>query len=334
MRIAIYGAGAMGTVLGAFITKGGYNPDLITRNLSHVNGLKEKGATVVGSMEFTIPVNALTPDEMQGEYDVIFLMTKQRDNVKTVQSIVKFLAPDGVICTTQNGLPERSVASVIGEEKTLGCAISWGATFVGEGVAKLTSSKEKLTFALGCPYIYNEKVLFVKKVLESMGKVDLSDNFLGARWTKLIINGTFSTLSALTGLTFGQVSKMRESRRVALELLHENISVCLKAGVKPEKIQGHDVVKLLNYKGKVKKFISYLLLPLAMKSHKNLVSGMYYDLKAGKSCDMPFINGEIVRTAKEFDVDCPLNLKALEICAQIESGERQICKENLALFNI
>lgn len=334
MRIAIFGAGAMGTVLGAHVTRGGFAPDLITRNLSHVQGLKQKGAQVVGSANFCVKVNALTPDEMTGKYDVIFLMTKQRENVKTVTFLKDFLADDGVICTTQNGLPEKTVASVIGKEKTLGCAISWGATFVGDGVARLTSESGHLTFALGCPYIYNEKVNFVKTILESMGKVELCQNFLGARWAKLIINGSFSTLSALTGLTFGQVSKKRSARKVVQALFHENAQVCLSAGIKPDKIQGHDVVKLLNYKGKIKKFISYLLLPLAMKSHKNLTSGMYYDLKAKKPCDMPFINGEIVKVAKEFGTPCPINERALEICAKIESGEIEISPDNLKFFDI
>lgn len=333
MRIAIYGAGAMGTVLGAFITKGGYAPDLITRNVAHVQGLKEKGASVVGMVEFNVKVSALTPTDMQGKYDVIFLMTKQRENECTAEFLKSYLADDGVVCTTQNGLPESSIESVIGKERTLGCAVSWGATFVGGGVAKLTSSKEKLTFALGCPYVYNPKVNDVKTILESMGKVEICNNFMGARWTKLIINGCFSTLSALTGLTFGQVSKKSAARKVAQALFHENVNVCISAGVKPDKIQGHDVVKLLNYNCKLKKAISYALFPLAMKNHKGLTSGMYYDLKSGKKCDMPFINGAIVRTAKEFCVPCPLNEKALQLCAAIESGETDISEQNLKAFS-
>ena len=48
LKIAIYGAGAMGTVLGALLTKGGLkNVDLITRNQAHVQGLKENGATIL-----------------------------------------------------------------------------------------------------------------------------------------------------------------------------------------------------------------------------------------------------------------------------------------------
>ena len=94
IKIAIYGAGAMGTVLGALLTKGGLqNVCLITRNEAHVEALKTQGATILckaDKTQFTIPVYAMTPQEMQekGEkYDVVFLMTKQRNNAEILQSL-------------------------------------------------------------------------------------------------------------------------------------------------------------------------------------------------------------------------------------------------------
>ena len=45
-KIAVYGAGAMGTVLGALLTKGGLKVDLITRNEAHVQGLNAHGAVI------------------------------------------------------------------------------------------------------------------------------------------------------------------------------------------------------------------------------------------------------------------------------------------------
>ena len=88
-RIAIYGAGAMGTVLGVMLKKGGLNNvDLITRNAAHVQGMREHGATIVceaDGIEINEKVNAVLPADMQGEYDVIFLMTKQRYNAETLR---------------------------------------------------------------------------------------------------------------------------------------------------------------------------------------------------------------------------------------------------------
>ncbi len=75
-RYAIYGAGSLGTVLGAYITKNGGQIDLINRNKAHVEALRKNGARITGTVEMTVPVTAMTPDEMSGKYDVILLLTK------------------------------------------------------------------------------------------------------------------------------------------------------------------------------------------------------------------------------------------------------------------
>lgn len=334
MRAAIFGAGAMGTVLGAYITRAGGQIDLITRNVSHVAALKKSGARIGGTVDFTVPVTALTPDEMNGKYDIIFLMTKQRGNTGICEFLQNYLCDDGVICTMQNGLPEPSVAAVVGEECTLGCAVSWGATFKGDGNAILTSNPSKLTFALGGYNSQNPKIPAVAELLGKMGKVTVEDNFMGARWAKLAINSAFSSISAVTGLTFGEVSKNKNTKKIALAMLNEAFDVAKNCGVKISKIQGHDIVKIYGCKGGLKKLIALKLLPLAMKSHKNIVSGMYYDLKAGRKCDIDYINGVIAYSAKNFGVSVPYNLKILSIAEKIESGELQVSPENVSLITL
>ena len=66
-RYAIYGAGSLGTVLGAYITKNGGAIDLINRNKAHVEALKTSGARITGTVEMSVPVTAYPPDEMSGK---------------------------------------------------------------------------------------------------------------------------------------------------------------------------------------------------------------------------------------------------------------------------
>ena len=106
MRIAIYGAGSLGTILGAYISKQGVPIELINRNKAHVEALQNNGAQIVGTVTFTQPVVAYTPNEMSGTYDIVFLMTKQQHNAEVVAKIKPYLAPDGVLVTFQNGLPD------------------------------------------------------------------------------------------------------------------------------------------------------------------------------------------------------------------------------------
>ena len=96
MKCAIYGAGSLGTILGAYLTKGGIDVDLINRNKSHIDALRKNGATVTGTVNINIPVNALLPEEMKEQYDYIFLLTKQSENRKVVEFIKPYLKSGGI----------------------------------------------------------------------------------------------------------------------------------------------------------------------------------------------------------------------------------------------
>lgn len=332
MKCAIYGAGAMGTVLGAYIAKAGRQVDLINRNEKHIAALKERGAHIVGTVDFVQKVNALLPSEMSGKYDVILLMTKQRENAQIVSFLKEYLAEDGALCTCQNGLPEPKVADIIGADRTLGCAIAWGATFRGEGVSELTSEPSALTFSLGA-FSKGNRLQDVKELLGCMGSVTVEENFIGARWSKLLINSAFSGLSTVTGGTFGEVSEKKAPRRVAQSIIKECIDVAKAAGICVEPVQGHRIDKLFDYKGWLKKKISYMLIPVAMKKHARLISSMLQDLKKGKKCEIDFINGVVCEYGEKYGVPTPFNRKTVEIVHGIEEGKYPVSFENIRLYD-
>lgn len=333
MRVMIYGAGAMGTVLGAYIAKSGRQADLVTRNAEHVAALNGSGAHITGTVNFTVPVHALLNSEVDGVYDIIFLMTKQGDNAALL-SLLPHIAPNGIVCTLQNGLPEPVVASLVGEEHCCGCAVSWGATFIGGGQVQLTTNPDALQFALGDPYGEIDPAVFdeIKSLLGCMGKVTVEDNFIGARWIKLAINSAFSSLSAMSGLTFGQVAEGRLSRAAALGIFNECIAAGKACGIKAAKIQGHNVAKLLGYKSKIKKSVALRLVPVVMKNHSALQSGMLFDLKKGKKCEINYINGVVISYGARVRFSTPLNTLAVKIIHEIECGSRTISPDNIQLF--
>ena len=71
MRIAIMGAGSLGAIIGALLSKAGRDVMLVDANPEQVKALNEKGAQVVGHLEVTVPVKAITPDQMEGVYDLV-----------------------------------------------------------------------------------------------------------------------------------------------------------------------------------------------------------------------------------------------------------------------
>ena len=322
MRAAIYGAGSLGTILGAYITKNGGKVELINRNEAHVNALRRNGASVTGTVEFTQPVTAYTPDEMSGKYDIVFLMTKQQQNAKVVGMIKEFLADDGVIVTLQNGIPELLIGEIVGENRVLGCTVAWGATMKGPGVCELTSAPDSLTFSLGSlSKVQNTHFDDVKSLLEKMGMVEVDSNFIGSRWSKLLINSAFSGMSAVLGCTFGEAAKNKASRRVVQALIKECIDVCAAGNIKIEPVQGKDIVKLLDYKGLLKKAFSFFIIPIAIRKHALLKASMLQDLEKGKLTEVDAINGVVSAYGRKVSVPTPMNDKVVEIVHRIEKGE-------------
>ena len=333
MRVAIYGAGSLGTILGAFITKAGVEIELINRNKAHVEALQVNGAKVVGTMEFTQKVTAYTPDQMSGTYDIIFLMTKQQHNAEVVTMLKDYLAEDGVLVTFQNGLPEMLIADILGAERVLGSTVAWGATMQSPGVCELTSHPDALSFSLGAitperPKHFDK----VKELLEHMGTVDVEENFIGTRWSKLLINAAFSGMSAVLGCTFGEAADPRASRKIVQALIKECIDVCSAGGIRIEPVQGKDIVKLLDYSNPIKKAFAYMIIPIAIRKHALLKASMLQDLEKGKLTEVDSINGAVAEFGRKVSCPTPMNDKVVEIIHRIEKGELKPSFDNIKLF--
>ena len=334
MRAAIYGAGSLGTILGAYITQKGEKIELINRNKAHVEALQTRGATITGTVNFTQAVTAYTPQEMSGKYDIIFLMTKQQQNAEVVTFLKDYLADEGVIVTLQNGIPELEIGAIVGEQRVLGCTVAWGATLQSPGVCELTSLPDSLTFSLGTlsptPHpLMNE----VKRLLELMGPVEIDTNFIGSRWSKLLINSAFSGMSAVLGCTFGEAAGNKRSRRIVQALIKECIDVCRVGGIRIEPVQGTDIVKLLDYSNPLKRAISLFIIPIAIRKHAKLKASMLQDLEKGKKTEVDAINGVVCLYGKKVNFPTPINAKVVEIIHRIEQGELTPSFSNLDLFH-
>jgi 2-dehydropantoate 2-reductase len=334
MRIAIYGAGSLGTVLGAYLAKAGIAVDLYSRNEAHVRALNDNGATVVGKVELKTEVHASLPSDMDGFYDCIFLLTKQLENQKVAAFLKPFLAENGMLCTMQNGLPEPLLMEILGNDRVCGCAVGWGATLLGPGVVELTSEADALHFNLGLPTAGREERLGeIAEILGHMGPVTIEQNFIGARYSKLLINAAFSGTATVLGSTFGRIAQDRKARRIAQLVMKECLDTAKARGIRIEPVQGKDIAKLFDYHSSFKRLISYALIPLAMKKHASLKPSMLQDIEKGKPCEVDAINGALAEEARKVGVPTPTNDLVIEVIHRIESGELKPQWDNLGLFS-
>jgi 2-dehydropantoate 2-reductase len=333
--MAIYGAGSLGIILGAYLSKAGIPVDLVNRNKVQVDALNKEGARIRGTVSFDTPVTALLPEQMTGTYDLVFLLTKQLENEQVARFLAPLLGENGILCTMQNGLPEPSLTEILGPKRVVGCTIGWGATLAGPGNSVLTSAPDKLSFSLGSLDRDADDPLFasIKEVLEHMGPVSVEQNFIGTRWVKLLVNAAFSGMGTVAGCTFGQVSKNRKSRRYVQRTIKECIDVANGSGIRIEPIQGFDVARLFDYHSPCKRLFSFAVIPVAMKKYRDIRPSMLQDLEAGKKrCEVDAINGVVAAFGRKAGVPTPYNDLIIETIHRFEKGTASPGFQNLSRF--
>ncbi|GAB6155969.1 ketopantoate reductase family protein [Desulfosporosinus burensis] len=334
MRTAIMGAGSLGTIAGALITKNGGDIILIDANKEHVKALNEKGATITGTMELTIPVKAITPDEMTGIYDVVLYLVKQTYNEVALKQLLPHLGPDSVVCTLQNGVPEDAVAEIIGKERTLSGTVGWGATFVGPGVSMLTSDPNKMSYDIGeLDGSIRERTKKVAELLNLSAETIIVPNLAGIRWTKLIVNATMSGMSAALGCTYGDILDNEKALACAVHIGNETLEIVKARGIKLEPLQGHDL-SVLAFQYKQERAAKYPYYKAVFSPHRLLKASMLQDLEKGLKTEIDAIDGVISDWGKKLGIATPISDKVVEIVKGIEAGKYTYKLENLDMFEL
>lgn len=338
MKIGVLGVGSLGTIIGALITKGGYDVDLIDINQQNVDGLNQNGAKITGFLEETIPVKAKHPNDLTGKYDVIFLLTKQVFTKDSLESILPFLNDNSIVCTLQNGIPEENVAAIVGKERTIGGVVGFGATWIGPGISELTTELEvvrKYAFDIGeLSGEITERLKTIKDILESVGYCQMVTNINGMKWSKLLMNATFSGMSAALGCTFGDVLNDQGAMGSLANIADETIKVARANNVQLVEMQGKDFefLELEKQEDIPKKMAFY---EEVWGPHASLKASMLQDLEKGRKTEIDFINGHVSKKGREKNILTPYNDL---VCALVKKSEETkdlpVFAENMNEFNL
>ena len=259
---------------------------------------------------------------MTGEYDLVFLLTKQTNNHAVLPRLLPHLHRESVVCTLQNGIPEDLVASIVGRERTVGGAVGFGATWLRPGVSSLTSSYatvEKFAFEIGeIDGVLRPGSERFKAISNASARPRNRDNLMGIRFTKVLMNSTFSGMSAALGCTFGDVLANPKAMTCLAFVANECIAVARARGVRLVEMQGEDLgFFALNSPADIPS-----KMPLYRKiwgPHAKLKASMLQDLEKGRECEINYINGVICQYGRAGGVPTPFNDRIVELVEEAQN---------------
>lgn len=331
MRTAILGCGAMGTILGAYLNKNGCPVDMVDSYEAHVQALNDHGAHIVNHVDFTVPVNALLPEQMEGIYDLVFLFTKQTANKIVLPNLLPHLGPQSTVCTLQNGVPEPYVAEYVGQSRTVGGTVLWGATFVGPGISAQTMNitGQDHLFEIGeMDGTVGERIKMVQEVLNFMGPTKITEKLMDSRWSKLVLNACGSGMSAACGCPFGDLLDNPRAHACMSYLGHE-VAVCAHAAGFTVGPLYEDTIPI----GTPEQFAkSQNIFYLSYNHQRGAKASMLQDLELGRTTEVSMINGYVCRTGDTYGIDTPYNDAVVDIVKKIENGQLPLSMDNLQYF--
>src|SRR5690606_5355229 len=173
--------------------------------------------------------------------------------------------------------------------------------------------------------------------LEAIGPVTLTDNLMGARWSKLAINCAISALGTVAGDRLGPLMRKRFVRRLALEVMSEVTAVAHAEGVVLEKVSGTldlDWLELTAAEREAKLgspglLAKHTLLLAVGTRYRRLRSSMLNAIERGREPAVDFPNGEVVARAERHGLGAPVNAALAATIKKIAADKERSSHDTL-----
>ncbi|MCA9667256.1 MAG: 2-dehydropantoate 2-reductase [Myxococcales bacterium] len=336
------GCGGIGGVIAGHLAELGLDVTAISRNQAVVDAVSSRGLQLRGEGgERSVPVRTLTEVPREERFDWVLLATQPQDVEQAARQALPSLSAEGRLVVLQNGLCEERVARVANDAgRVVGGIVAWGASMVEPGVYDRTSSGG---FTLGRLDGRDDVRLdALATPLEAIGEVQRTHNLAGARWSKLALNCTISSLGALSGERLGWLVQKRNIRRLALEIMSEVVTVAQRLDVKLEKVSGtldldwmaltrDERRQVIGSMGLASKHA--MLLAVGLR-YRRLRSSMLSAIERGREPPIAFLNGEVVERGERLGVPTPVNRAICDRLATIGAGHQRPARHHvLDLFH-
>ena len=334
LKVALVGAGAIGGVTGAKMTRAGWDVQIVCNRPEAVVRAQAPGFHLFGiGGEAHVPVRAVsTVEELEGPLDVAFVATKAAEAPVAAESLLPRLKPDGVLVSLQNGICEEALAEVVGAERIVGCVVGWGATLHGPGRMEVTSEGEFVVGRLNG--VTDSRLETVRDMLAAAAPARISANIIGELYSKLIVNSCINSLGVIAGVPLGQLLAVRKIREVFLAIMSEAVAVADAMGltVPPGGNGKLDYRRFLGNPGFWGDLRRHLTIRAIGFKYRRIRSSSLQSLERGRKTEVDYLNGYICRQGRRHDVPTPVNDAVVAMIHQIEDGKRPVSMANLADF--
>lgn len=311
-KIAVVGAGAVGSVVGGLLARQGEDITLIARR-AHAEAINTDGLFIDGAAgTFTISVPA--KEALDFRPDVALLAIKSQD----VETVCRQIAPyvTGVpVVMLQNGVrSDQIAASVLGREQIIGGVVMFNARYLNPG--HVTYAVEG-TILIGESFQENgNRIEQIAAILNRAIKTEVSNNISGIRWAKLLVNIIGNSLEAMTGMSFGDCMQNPDMRRIGILITREAFEVVEQSGVSLESLPDLPVSAFrLTIQSPMA--IASLILRLTMSSTDTVTSTLQ-SIRRGKPTEIDYLNGEIMAQGKKLGIPTPHNAQVVALVHEIE----------------
>jgi 2-dehydropantoate 2-reductase len=318
--VLVVGAGAIGGVTAARLTRAGRSVTVLDANTEHVRLMRAPGLRFEepdGSSY--VPIDAVTSaDDLTGRFDYALVTLKAPYLEAALTPLVQRELVD-LYVSLGNGLVQDRVAALVGAERLLVGTVEWGATNLGPGHIRQT------TFA---PFVLGEtdgqdssRLTRLAEVLGAAARVRISTGIVGQVWSKLLVNSTFSGLGTVCGQTYGEVVGDPLGREVAFRLWTEGYDVARADGVELDEVLGVDPARLV-VRDVGDAAAATEALAVVMAQVADTKASMLQDLERGAVTEVDVINGGVVATARRLGLPSPLNARIVDLVHECEQGTR------------
>ncbi len=327
-RTLIVGAGAIGGVTAARLTRAGQDVTVLDANAEHVRLMVDPGLTFeeLGTTSI-VPIDAVTSAaELTGRFDFALTPLKAPFLEAAVSPLVERDLVDTYV-SCGNGLVQDRLEALVGASRLVIGIVEWGATNLGPGhVAQTTVAP----FVIGeIDGSITDRIERLRDVLLHVGDVRVSEEIFGQVWSKLLLNSTFSGLGAVSGMVYADVVAQPYGTDLAFALWAEGYGVAQAVGVHLDDVAGVHPDRLLVASPADRARADAALDELMARLGPTKAS-MLQDLERGARTEVDVINGGVLAQAERHARPAPLNARIVEMVHECESGGRQPGAANLA----